>query len=215
MRPSEKIESSVKKMNFSAGAELRKQILDDALKAHEQTGIPTPCEKANIWRIIMKSRTTKLAAAAVIVIAGLVCVQFLTGTNAYAHVVQELRNARTVVYTVIKQANNGTGETIKVDVAYKEPGFLRTTTIDGYVAIADVNSGKMMSIVPQGGYSIADFSSDKPSVLWSLISSLKAMKALPAKADENLGAKEIDGIDCDGYRVTQGDLTSIIWKKKL
>ncbi len=211
MRPSEKIESSVKKMNFSAGAELRKQILDDALKAHEQTGIPTPCEKANIWRIIMKSRTTKLAAAAVIVIAGLVCVQFLTGTNAYAHVVQELRNARTVVYTVIKQANNGTGETIKVDVAYKEPGFLRTTTIDGYVAIADVNSGKMMSIVPQGGYSIADFSSDKPSVLWSLISSLKAMKALPAKADENLGAKEIDGIDCDGYRVTQGDLTSIIW----
>ncbi len=198
-------------MNFSAGAELRKQILDDALKAHEQTGIPTPCEKANIWRIIMKSRTTKLAAAAVIVIAGLVCVQFLTGTNAYAHVVQELRNARTVVYTVIKQANNGTGETIKVDVAYKEPGFLRTTTIDGYVAIADVNSGKMMSIVPQGGYSIADFSSDKPSVLWSLISSLKAMKALPAKADENLGAKEIDGIDCDGYRVTQGDLTSIIW----
>ena len=211
MRPSEKIESSVKKMDFSAGAELRKQILDDALKAHEQTGIPTPCEKANIWRIIMKSRTTKLAAAAVIVIAGLVCVQFLTGTNAYAHVVQELRNARTVVYTVIKQANNGTGETIKVDVAYKEPGFLRTTTIDGYVAIADVNSGKMMSIVPQGGYSIADFSSDKPSVLWSLISSLKAMKALPAKADENLGAKEIDGIDCDGYRVTQGDLTSIIW----
>ncbi len=159
----------------------------------------------------MKSRITKLAAAAVIIITGVIGIQLLTGTNAYAHVVQELRNARTVVYTVIKQANNGTGETIKVDVAYKEPGFLRTTTIDGYVAIADVNSGKMMSIVPQGGYSIADFSSDKPSVLWSLISSLKAMKALPAKADENLGAKEIDGIDCDGYRVTQGDLTSIIW----
>ena len=103
MRPSEKIESSVKKMNFSAGAELRKQILDDAMKAHEQTGNPTPSEKANIWRIIMKSRTTKLAAAAVIVIAGLVCVQFLTGTNAYAQVVQEIRNARTVVYTLITQ----------------------------------------------------------------------------------------------------------------
>jgi outer membrane lipoprotein-sorting protein len=212
MRPTEKIESSVKKMNFSAGAELRKQILDDAMKAHEQAEIPTPFEKANIWRIIMKSKTTKLATAAIIVIAGLLYVQFLTGTNAYAQVVAEIRNARTVVYTVIKQANTGTGETIKIDVAYKEPGFLRTTTIDGYVAILDANSGKMMSIVPQGGYSIADLkSSDKPGVLWSIASSMKAMKALPAKADKNLGAKEIDGIDCDGYRVTQGDLTSIIW----
>ncbi|MGA2679471.1 MAG: hypothetical protein ABSF37_09260 [Sedimentisphaerales bacterium] len=211
MRPSEKIESVVKKMNFSAGAELRKQILDDALKAHEETGIPTPSEKANIWRIIMKSRTTKLAAAAVIVIAGLVCLQFLTGTNAYAHVVAEIRNARTVVYTVIKQANNGTGEIIKVDVAYKEPGFLRTTTIDGYVVILDANSGKAMSIVPQGGYSIGDLNSLKPTGNSGPFASFEAMRNLPAKADENLGAKEIDGIDCDGYRVTQGDLTSIIW----
>jgi hypothetical protein len=67
MRPSEKIKSSVKKMNFSAGAELRKKILDDALKAHEQAGIPTPSKKANIWRIIMKSPVTKFAAAAVLV----------------------------------------------------------------------------------------------------------------------------------------------------
>lgn len=199
-------------MNFSAGAELRKQILDDAMKAHEQTGTQPAFEKPNIWRIIMKSRITKLAAAAVIVIAGVVCVQFLTGTSAYAHVVAEIRNARTVVYTVIKQANTGTGETIKIDVAYKEPGFLRTTTIDGYIAIVDANSGKIMSIVPQGRYGIADMkSSGKTNGPWSLISAFKAMKALPSKADENLGAKEIDGIDCDGYRVTQGDLTSIIW----
>ena len=215
MRPSENIENELKKMNFSAGAELQKHILDDAIKAHEQAKTQPAYEKPNIWRTIMKSRITKLAAVAVVVIAGVICVQFLTGTNAYAQIVQEIKNARTVVYTVIKQANNGTGETIKVDVAYKEPGFLRTTTIDGYVAIVDANSGKMMSIVPQGRYrrySIADLkSSGETNGPWSLISSFKAMKALPAKADENLGAKEIDGVDCDGYRVTQGDLTSIIW----
>jgi outer membrane lipoprotein-sorting protein len=212
MRPSENIKNELKKINFSAGAELRKQILDDALKAHEQTEVQPAFEKPNIWRTIMKSRITKLATAAVIIIAVLLSVHIMTGTNAYAQIVQEIKNARTVVYTVMKQANTGTGETIKLDVAYREPGFLRTTTIDGYVVILDANSGKMMSIVPQGGYSIANLKgSDKPGVLWSLVSSMKAMKALPAKADENLGAKEIDGIDCDGYRVTQGDLTSIIW----
>ena len=71
MRPSEKIDSSVKKMNFSAGAELRKQILDDALKAHQRTETQPAFEKPNIWRIIMKSRMTKLAAAAVIAIVGI------------------------------------------------------------------------------------------------------------------------------------------------
>ena len=71
MRPSEKIDSSVKKMNFSAGAELRKQILDDALEAHQRTETQPAFEKPNIWRLIMKSRMTKLAAAAVIAIVGI------------------------------------------------------------------------------------------------------------------------------------------------
>ena len=214
MRPTEKIERSVKKMNFTAGAELQQRILDDALKARGQTETQPAYEKPNIWRTIMQSKMTKLAAAAVIVTAGLLGVHFLTGTNAYAQAVQEIKNARTVVFTLIKQANTGTGETIKVDVAYKEPGHLRTTTVDGYISIVDVTTLKMISIVPQGGYTFADINDlaktnggNGPST----IDSIAAMKALPAKADENLGEQEIDGIDCDGYRVTQGDLTTIIW----
>jgi outer membrane lipoprotein-sorting protein len=217
MRPTEKIESSVKKMNFSAGAELRKQILDDAIKAHEQTGTQSPFEKANIWRIIMKSRTTKLAAAAVIVITGIVCVQFLTGTNAYAQIVQEIRNARTVVYTLITQTNQGNGETVKTDMAYKEPGHLRTSTVDGYVCIGDFTSGKMISIVPGGGYAIGDIKNPGKTVAQEKtgsqgpFASIEAMKNLPAKADEHLDPKEIDGIVCSGYRVKQGDLTTTVW----
>jgi outer membrane lipoprotein-sorting protein len=212
MRPTDKIEKLIKNAGIRTDTQSDTKVLNEVLDAFEENKQKqTGTSHVNIWRIIMKSRITKLAAAAVIVIAGLVGVQFLTGTNAYAHVVAEIRNARTVVYTVIKQANNGTGETIKVDVAYKEPGFLRTTTVDGYVCIGDFTSGKMMSIVPQGGYSIGDLNSLKPIGNSGPFASFEAMRNLPAKADENLGAKEIDGIDCEGYRVTQGDLTSIIW----
>ncbi|MGD1041719.1 MAG: hypothetical protein ABR913_01500 [Sedimentisphaerales bacterium] len=211
MRPSEKIDSALKKMNFSAGAEMREQILNDAMKAHEQAGTQSPFEKANIWRIIMKSKTTKLAAAAVIVIAGLVCIQFLTGTNAYAQVVQEIRNARTVVYTVITQTNQGNGETVKTDMAYKEPGYLRTTTVDGYVFIGDFTSGKMISIVPQGGYTLGEINNINKTGSAGPLASIEAMKNLPAKADEHLDPKEIDGIVCSGYRVKQGDLTTTVW----
>jgi len=201
-------------MSFSADAELRKQLLDDALKAHEQTGTQSPFEKANIWRTIMKSRTTKLAAAAVVVIAGVLCVQFLTGTNAYAQVVQEIRNARTVVYTVITQTNQGNGETVKTDVAYKEPGLLRMSTVDGYVIILDSTSGKVISIVPTlQMYTIGDVKNllNNIDTTKGPFDSIESMKKLPAKADEHLDPREIDGVICDGYKVKQGDLTTTVW----
>jgi outer membrane lipoprotein-sorting protein len=173
---------------------------------HSRRGLESP------WRILMKSRLFKVAAAAAVIgIVALVCTQFIGGTNAYAQFVQEIRNARTVVYTLIRQSNTGNGETIKVDVAYKEPGFMRTTTVDGYIAILDANTGKMMSIVPQGGYSIGDLKDLKSNGDGGPFASIEAMKALPAKADEALGSKDIDGVDCDGYKVVQGDVATTVW----
>jgi len=164
-----------------------------------------------IWRTIMQNRTLKLAAAAVIVIAGIVGIQFLTGTDAYAKVVEEIRNARTLVYTLITQSNQGNGETIKTDLAFKEPGHLRTTTIDGYIAIVDAVAGKMISIVPGHGYTFGDIKNLANTSQQGPFESIESMKKLPDKADKTLGEKEIDGVNCDGYQVTQGDLTTIIW----
>jgi outer membrane lipoprotein-sorting protein len=140
-----------------------------------------------------------------------VSVQLLTGTKAYAKVVAEIKKARTVVFTQFTQDNQGNGETIKTDIAYKEPGHFRTTTIDGYIAIVDGTSGKMISILPQGGYTLAEIKDLSKTGSQGPFESIEAMKNLPAKADEELGTREIDGIDCDGYRVTQGDLTTLAW----
>ena len=181
-----------------------------------QIEVPQPSHRGleSPWRILMKSRMFKVtAAAAVIVIAAIVSTQFVGGTDAYAQIVEEFRNARTVVYTLVRQVNTDKGETINVDVAYKEPGFMRTTTVDGYVAILDASSGKMISIVPQGGYTIGDLKDIKTNDEGGPFADIEAMKALPAKADEALGAKEIDGVDAEGYRVIQGDLTTTVWIK--
>ena len=213
MIPDEKIEKKIQKMNFKAGEDMQKKIIEDALKAQLKTK-QTDSDEAgpNIRRIIMKGKIFKVAAAAVIVITSLVCVQFLTGTSTYAQAVAELRNARTVVFTLITQTNQGNGETVKTDVAYKEPCHLRTTTIDGYVVILDTTSGKMMSIVP----TLRMYATGEIRNLGSIdakgpFESIESMRSLPAKADEELGAKEIDGIVCDGYMVTQGDLTTTVW----
>jgi outer membrane lipoprotein-sorting protein len=167
-----------------------------------------------IWRTIMRNRITKLAAAAAILtIAGIVTVQFFAGTKAYAQAITGLHNAKTMVFTLITQSNDGNGETIKTDIAFKEPGLMRTSTVDGYIAILDVQSGKMISIMPQGAYSLSEIK-DLNQLFKKGPSTLKiieAMKNLPEKADAELDQSNVDGIDCDGYKVTQGDLTSTIW----
>ena len=208
-----------KALTEAIGAEDKKPDFEKWKEKHPQAvemltsraGKETTASPPNIRKIIMKSPITKLAAAAVIIITGLVCVQFLAGTSAYAQVVAELRNARTVVFTLITQTNQGNGETIKTDVVYKEPGRLRTTTIDGYVAIVDATIGKMISIVPQGGYTLGEINNTGTTGAQGPLASIEAMKSLPAKADENLCAKEIDGNICDGYKVMQGDLATTVW----
>jgi len=65
MRPTENIEQMIKKLNDSTSAEMDQRVLDDVLQALEQSKRTiTPTR-----RLIMKSPITKLAAAAVVIIA--------------------------------------------------------------------------------------------------------------------------------------------------
>lgn len=104
-----------------------------------------------IWRIIMKSRIIKLAAAAVIIIAVIAAINqfggFRTG-NIYAAVVEQLHNARTMTYSIITQTNIESVPSVRVDFAFKEPGYMRTTTVDGYITTIDWAQNKGISIMP-------------------------------------------------------------------
>ena len=87
MRPSDNINELIKKLQLKASAELDKRIHDDisaALTKSEKT--KSARTQPNIWRTIMKNRTSKLAAAAVIIIAVTISVTILdkSVTPAYA-----------------------------------------------------------------------------------------------------------------------------------
>jgi outer membrane lipoprotein-sorting protein len=190
---------------------LREQSAREFENAPVEEPLALPHAFESPWRVFMKSKLFKVAAAvALVAIVAIVASQFVGGTNAYAQVVQEIRNARTMVWTLVRQANDGSGKTINVDVAYKDPGHLRTSTVDGYIAILDANTGKMISIVPQGGYTLGDLSGLSKTNN-SPFADVETMKALPAKADLQLAAKDIDGVECDGYQVNNGDMTTTVW----
>jgi hypothetical protein len=80
MRPTEKIKKFLQKASVSSNPNVNKAVLNeltDEMERTKQTGT-----SLNFWRIIMKSKLTKLAAAAVIVIGISVVIWFLSSRNA-------------------------------------------------------------------------------------------------------------------------------------
>ena len=82
MKPADNIEEVIKKnLNFTAGTELHDRMLDDVLNAQEKSKkTKSALVLPGIRRTIMKSRITKLAAAAVIIIAVLIGINQFGGS---------------------------------------------------------------------------------------------------------------------------------------
>ena len=70
MKPLENIEKIIKDINIDTNAEVDEAVHKDVIKAFEQSKVKkSAVAQPSIWRIIMKSKITKLATAAVIIIA--------------------------------------------------------------------------------------------------------------------------------------------------
>jgi len=170
-------------------------------------------------RFLMKSPMTRVAAAAVVVVAlALGFHAFLGGGagTAFAQVVEQLQNAQTLVYSLVTVTGQDEMPTVRTDIAFKEPGALRTATADGYVTVIEATDAgvKGISIVPpmkqylEFEFSFADLP-DNPET--GPYVSVEKLRALPAQADETLGRKEIDGRTLEGFRVTEDDATITVW----
>jgi len=104
MRPTEKIKKLFVKSNVTVSSKLDDKIINDAFQALEKSIKAKPAVlQPNIWRIIMKSRITKIAAAAAVIIAVLLSITFLDKavTPAYA-IEQTIQANHSVQYLHVK-----------------------------------------------------------------------------------------------------------------
>ena len=70
MRPAENIEKLIKNINIDTNAKIDEEVLSEVVEAFEKSKTKkTSAIEQNIGRIIMKSKITKIAAAAVIIVA--------------------------------------------------------------------------------------------------------------------------------------------------
>jgi outer membrane lipoprotein-sorting protein len=204
---------------LSADAQMQESAKEKIFAAIDSKKIKEPTYRPNInlefRRTIMKSKIMKLAAAAVIIIAVVVGINQLGGSRTsavYAAVVEQLHNAGTMTYSIITQANIEDMPTVRVDMAFKEPGYMRITTADGYITVIDWVQGKGISIIPPRKQFIEmEIYNLEGDPARQMFEAIEKLRTLPSQADVALGEKEINGRLLQGFRVMEERVINTVW----
>ncbi|MHC4418292.1 MAG: hypothetical protein ACYSU6_06855 [Planctomycetota bacterium] len=112
----------------------------------------TPLRQHILWSDIMKSPITKLAAAAVIIIAVLTAIHYSGGSIdgasvAFGDVLEKIYNARTVTYKQTFEPERRPSFTTERMII--EPGLIRSVMPHGDITILDFSSGKSLNLMVQ------------------------------------------------------------------
>ena len=208
MRPSDNIEKLFTQTNIETNADVDKVVLDDAINAMSNSKQKNPAgNKPDVWRITMNNKMTKLATAAAIIIAVLIGINHFGGSidmssTAFAEVVQQIRNARTVTFTTEVQMRQ---DVMRVQNSYKEPGLKRVEMPGNIVSISDQTQRKVIAIHhSERQYIEKNLESEKPGFF-------EYLKTLPEHATEVLKNKEIDGRIVQGFCVVKEGIDAIFW----
>ena len=222
MNPQDNIEKLIKELVLPGTKAADERILNDALAAYEKTEAKKTAEHQPIvWRKIMNSKLTKLAAAAVIIIAILIGINQFGGSIdgasvAFGEVLEYFKTFSytfdlTVDTTLEKQGSAAftmramVWELGKMRVDYSAVGVGKISSI------TDFNAGRNLLLFHQNRTGVIK----KESVLNKNIGAggIVSFCAKPIEnlwnmrdgTEEKLGEKEINGQCVAGFRVSQED----------
>ena len=124
MRPAEKIKKLFAKSNVTFSLELDNRILNDCFAAFEKTSKTKPADsQPNIWRMIMKMKITKFAAAAVIALAIILSINIMDKSVPAAFGIEKVIDAyNNIYYLHVKQFRADQQEPIESWIKADEQG---------------------------------------------------------------------------------------------
>jgi hypothetical protein len=184
-------------------------------KTPERTATPI-----SIWRIIMTSKITKLAAAAVIVIAALVCIHQFGGsidgtTVAWAKVIETIENAHTFtsrekrVVTCEGKAIPFLGTSEVTKYASSEYGVREDMQNNGQPLVYTfwlLKENEFVQVAPLSKkYTRKPLTEKEKRVLLQMTPDGIANMIRSSKSIE-LGRKTIDGVDVEGLEIRSADM---------
>jgi outer membrane lipoprotein-sorting protein len=176
----------------------------------QKTGAEAPA----IWRKIMKSPITKIAAAVVIVVSiGLN--EIVSSTPAFAEIIQPFLTAHTATFEVTIEGEGFPRQ--EYNGMFMEPTRMRYTQPGGGIVIVDLEQGKFVTLLPQTNQAVVLEMINVPEEPGDLNFfqeiRMRILKAQPLddKSVEFLGEKKLDGQSAIGYRVQKPGLDATVW----
>jgi hypothetical protein len=220
MRPAKNTERQIKAI-FAQGlrvttrADLDQRILDNVMKTLDTSDNNKSAAIEPIhWRIIMRSRMTKLSAAAVIIVALTLGILVILGPSsiAWADVVEPLLNARTAVIDTIIGTG---GDDMVIHDEIKGSRIRRTiSNIEDTDIIIDLEQKKMLSLVHNEKTAVTIDLAGLDGVdnyLEKLQNLVTRLEKSPDFKVENQGRQDLNGTDCIVFVAQDGSQTITIW----
>jgi outer membrane lipoprotein-sorting protein len=162
------------------------------------------------WSLALRYATPAMA----LILIGFIGYLIMAGgssSRVYADVVEHLRNARSMTYTMTQRAEGTPIPNTTMEYAFKEPHYIRMSMPMEVYAVINMAEKKGLTVLtPQKRYIEMDFS-DAPSAEFQVSNVVYEMRSLPERADEVLGEQEIDGRNVQGFRVTETGMDKILW----
>jgi hypothetical protein len=217
MKPTDKIESVVKKMSFKAGPEMNKDLWAETSKArNEFNKTILALSQQNIGRIIMKSPITKLAAAAVIIVLVVMGLFEFIGTDktsgvVWADVVSKLGASRGLIFRCTDLSPSSGDD---YSIAYTSPTHCRKDFYQngqiirtGYVDFTDSDTDTLIDVFHlREHYLVTKYKKVENGLFlewrdeWTNPSFL--VQSILSTEHSKLGQKTIDGVLCEGIETT-------------
>jgi outer membrane lipoprotein-sorting protein len=165
-------------------------------------------------RIIMKSPITKLAAAAVIIIAGLIGILKLGGsTPAFADIVRPLLTARTATFKMTIDIEDAPAQTVQG--MFMEPGQMRHEMPHGNIMITDQQQGTTVSLMPAEKKAFIVEMENVPEEQRGQINMFHTIRDRIRQTDDDsvefIGEQKVDGVNAIGYRIEEPLMKMNIW----
>jgi hypothetical protein len=223
MRPADNINELIKKLQLNASAELDKKVHDEisaALAESEKT--KSVQQEPNIWRTIMKSRTSKLAAAALIIIAvsfGLKIFNDSSGV-AWAEVLNNVQKVHTYInrMKMTVQRSEGSHDVEmtfyrSTEFGTRRDAFYNDELISQLYIPAEGNNG--VELVPsQKKYVNAVFTDEQRKEITEKNDPRAIVKEfMCCNQYTKIGRDTIDGIEVEGIEVDNENFGATLFEK--
>ncbi|MCF7958103.1 MAG: hypothetical protein K9M57_06615 [Phycisphaerae bacterium] len=216
MRSKNKFESKLKQLHIETSGQGDREILTDLLKTLKSTQkISASRSGAGIRRFLMQSKLSKYAAAAIIVIAVGLGINMFSGQDtssmAFAEMLEKIRTS-SYTFDLTLHTDDNASTTNKTSVY--QPGRVRfdAKVGVGFVSsITDTRQGKTLILFNQHKTATIIENADLPGSdaaggIFSLcMKPIENLWNLRDGSQKNLGAKEIDGVAVEGFKVVSDD----------